>query len=266
MALSELLNIAKYSSGYHGDGPAAAAPDYSFLTDGGNKKQEIALKLNQLAAQVKQAQANAAIAQRKSQLWAQVGNPTVTDKSNAGDVTSIVDTEKVGGRDANVSNRGEVDLPDLSAMQSNSKVGSMIGDLQPKVNTAGNMVLAKKKTPYAGASKQPYDEARTFGYAKRLADQDILSSGKTKKDIPVEDYSAMVKQNIPKAEKYLYGKALSQPEAASVTPQAAAPGTVEAGKLPDAPQVQAYQEGQTAINPKTGKRLTFKGGKWQSIN
>lgn len=359
MALSELLNIAKYSSGYHGDG--AFAPSTKASQDV-NTKQQTALKLLQLKALLETQQANAAIAKRKQDLWNTVGTPAVSDKSTAGDVTKIVDDEEVGGRDAGVVNDGKVAMDAQSTAsipsdtQSNSSLVNMMKGLQPVISQAGNMILSKPKQPkpvdhaktfsyaqrladqaiiqsgktkkdvspqdyaalinnhipdaekslygksstpadqftqdtntilsrpkqYNGVAKN-YDEARTFNYAKRLADQSIIQSGKKKKDISDEDYKTLVNDNIPSAEKYLYGRALSQPAAApdaSATPadatgitkaiqvglDAGASNTPAPGEKTSAPQAGSYTEGQTAINPKTGKRLQFKAGKWQALN
>lgn len=295
MALSELLNIAKYSSGYHGDGPAAATPDFGFLFNGQqqtDKRQATALKLLQLKALVQKATADAAIEKRKQDLWNSVGSPTVSDKSTAGDVSSIVDSEKVGGRDAGVVNDGEVAGnadPQTTAQipgdtQSNSSLVNMMKSLQPTISPEGNMILSRpkiKKPIYPGAAKR-YDEARTFDYAKRLADQTIIQSGKRRKDITPDDYKTLVNDQIPKAETYLYGRPLSQPEDKKVVDASADPtgvtkavqaamdlGRADApapGASGSAPQVQSYNEGQTANNPKTGKRLIFKGGKWEPLN
>lgn len=317
-----------------------------------DKKQNIALRL--LSYKVEQAQAQAAIEKKKLDLWNSVGTPTVGDKSTAGDVSKIVDTGKVGGRDAGIVNDGEV-ADDKNAAtipadtQSNSSLVNMMKGLQPTISPAGNMILSRPKAvkpvdqtkifsyakkladqsivdsgktrkdvssedyktlidnnmPKANQfygqndatqgdnsssdkilnspkSAKPmvkrYDEARTFGYAKRLADQAIIQSGKRKKDISPDDYKILVNDQIPQAEKYLYGRPLSQPQEAA--PKAAdATGVAQAvqmamdvgkGNIPApgaaAPAAQAYQEGQTAVNPKTGKRLQFKGGKWHPLN
>ncbi len=294
MALSELLNIAKYSSGYHGDGPAAPAPDLGGLFPNQDKKQATALKLLQLKAVLEQAQAKASIEKRKSDLWNMVGTPSISDKSTAGDVSSIVDDEKVGGRDANVTNDGEVagnadtfSTPSIPKYtQSSSSLVNMMKGLQPTISQSGNMILTKPKAtkPVAPGAAKRYDEARTFNYAKRLADQSIIESGKRKKDIAPEDYKVLVNDNIPQAEKYLYGRVLTEKTPAQNDPNDTAndPSGIKKsvqvamdigrgdapapGEQGSAPQVQAYTEGQTAINPKTGKRLAFKGGKWQAIN
>lgn len=294
MALSEVINAAKYSSGYHGDGHSAATPDFGFMFNQGqqqDKRQATALKLLQLKALLDKAQASAQIEKRKQDLWASIGTPTVSDKSTAGDVASIVDTETVGGRDAGVTNDGQVagnvdtmNTPSIPKdTQSNSRLVNMMKGLQPTISQAGNMILTRPKVAktYTGAAKH-YDEARTFDYAKRLADQSIVQSGKRRKDISPEDYKVLVNDNIPKAETYLYGKPLSQPKSDAIavpnTDPTGAAAAVKAGMAAGqgdapapgapgtAPQVQAYNEGQTAINPKTGKRLKFNGGKWQALN
>lgn len=362
MALSELLNIAKYSSGYHGDGAEGKAPDLSFLFPNQYKKQQTALKLQQIQALVQKTQAEAAIEQRKQQLWNSVGTPAVSDKSTAGDVSKIVDDEKVGGRDAQVVNDGKVamDAAPAANIPANTNSGSSLVNLmksfQPTISPAGNMILSRPKSTkqpdqaktfgyakrladqsiinsgktrkdisnddyktlvdnnmpqaekflygqltsaptdtssdsilskakqYNGVAKN-YDEAKTFTYAKRLADQAIVQSGKRRKEISPEDYKTLVNDQIPQAEKYLYGQVLSQPDAPTVTPQANLAAGAEAGlaagqgqfdgqgtpapapaQQATAPQVQSYNEGQTAVNPKTGKRLVFKGGRWQALN
>lgn len=271
-SLAELIALSKYQSGDIGNGKqadyASAMPTGSFNPD---RQQAVALKLLQYKAQVEKEQAEAAIATRKKQIWDDIGNPVTSDKSTAGDVAGIVDTEKVGGKDANVVNRGEAlidgtDDSSAAAMRgSNSKLVNMLGGMQPKMSSAGNLILSKQKAKsnYQGTDKK-YDEAKTFSYAKRLAEQDLISAGKSKTQIGPEDFAAMVKAKIPNAETHLYGKPLSQATEEAAPVDTAAPA-VKDNKLPDAPTVQ-YQEGQTAINPKTNKRLVFKGGKWQSVN
>ncbi len=282
-SLTELINLQKYQTGYHGDGPSQKL-DFSPLRKIGqqqDQKQATALKLLQYQAAVQKAQADAAIAKRKQDIWNMVGTPAIGDKSTAGDVSEIVDTEKVGGRDANVSNRGDSFIDAIPQQKSNNSLVNLVSGLTPKLSAQGDLVLAKKpktKASYTGVAKH-YDEARTFNYAQRLADQSIIADGKVKKDIAPEEYSALVKANIGKAEKYLYGKQLTQEDKpvndSTPNPLGAAVKTamdvgfgksVEPGAQGNAPQVQAYTEGQTAINPKTGKRLAFKGGKWQPIN
>lgn len=299
MALSDLIDIAKYSSGYHAHGSPAATPDYGFLfnQDGGNtdKKQVLALKLLQMKAQLQAQQAQAALKQKQLDVWNSVGTPTVTDKSTGGDVTNIVDSEEVGGRDAGVVNDGAVAgnadkiTPTIpSDTQSSSSLVNMMKGLQPTISTAGNMILTRKKSDYQGAAKH-YDEARTFDYAKRLADQSIIQSGKTKRDIAPEDYKTLVNDNIPKAETYLYGRPISQQQPADATdPNADTTGITTAiktamstgqGAAPApasqaiAPQVKGQTidpalliEGKTTASNKDGKRLMWKGGRWVPLN
>ncbi len=276
--ITDLIAANQYQSGYHGNGPRAparATPD---------QRQATALKLLQFKAQLDKQQAEAAITQRKKELWDQVGKPNITDKTTAGDVTDIVDNGTVGGREADVVNDGTQDFNpqdftgEDSASQGASDSGGstlvdMVANLAPTINSSGNMVLAKKKNP------KPYDETKTFAYAKRLADQGIIESGKNRRDISPAAYSQMIKDNISKAEQFLYGKTVTPPPKKDPDQtgimQAMLTGfqTATQGDTADAAQSDnggaqpsPYQEGQTAINQKTGKRLVFRGGKWVNLN
>lgn len=277
--ITDLIAANQYQSGYHGNGPrapASATPD---------QRQATALKLLQFKALLDKQQAEAAIAQRKKELWDQVGKPTLADKTTSGDVTDIVDTGDVGGRPADVVNDGTQDfnpedftgedgsVSGLSNTGSDSTLVDMVANLTPEINSSGNMVLAAKKKP------KPYDETKTFAYAKKLADQGIIESGKSRRDISPADYSQMIKDNISKAEQFLYGKTVTlppkkDPDSTGILGalfsgyQNATQGDpAEAAQADNGQPAQSpYQEGQTAINPKTNKRLVFRGGKWVPLN
>lgn len=247
-------------------------------------KQTTALKLIQLQSMIQKNQADIALKQKQIAVWDKVGQPAVTDKSTAGDVSQIVDSEEVGGRDAGVVNDGSDDISEVAGnadtqsapsipadTSSNSSLVNMMKGMQPVISPAGNMILKRPKAvkDYQGVAKH-YDEARTFNYARRLADQSIIQSGKRKHDIAPEDYKTLVNDNIPQAEKYLYGRVLTQPDA---KPQDSA-STDDTGIKTAVQTAQeiakggnsSYQDGQTAVNPKTGKRLKFQGGQWVPLN
>lgn len=235
--ITDLIAANQYQSGYHGSGPKAP----SFQSQ--DQKNAIALKLLQYKALVDKQQADAAIAKRKQELWQQVGAPQLQDKSTAGDVADIVDTGEAGDRAVDVTNDGTDSQGDTTSLT------GLVSDFQAKINSNGDMVLGKTKLA------KPYDETKAFSYARRLADQQIIQSGKSKRDISAADYSQMIRDNLPKAEEFLYGKIITPP-GSSPSPASAGTATPSApGAPPDAivPQAVGPLDPRQLFSPKKYK-------------
>lgn len=272
-SLSELVQLGKYLSGDAArEKVKNQGTDYNEVVEYQDKKKAVAQKLLQFKALIEKQQAQAREAEAKARVWEDLAPDGQTkDRTTRGDVTQIVDTEKVGGRDANVVSRGDSFLNnentggvDLYA-NSGSKTANILSGLKPSMTASGNLTL-KKQSNYQGAAKQ-YDEARTFSYAKRLADKSIIEGGKRKNEIPADEYNTLVQSHIPAAEKFLYGRALSEPKVAAKPAAAAAasPTAKATTTVPNTPAQEQYTEGMTATNPSNGKRVKFTGGRWLEI-
>jgi hypothetical protein len=274
-SLSELIRLGRLQSGDLG---RENLPAIHRATP--QQQQATSLNLQQLAAELAQKQAQAAIAKRQQELWESVGIARDNDRSAAGVATSVVDKGEAGGRDI-------IEVGSYEKPTSNS-------GYEAAISKQGKMYLR----PQGAEDKaKPYDKVKVVDRAMKLIDADLAMNGISKSTLKASDYSARLKKMLPQAEIDLYGEATTEaPAAPSYTSEDNRPvnptgltfgaedflpeykekrGMIEVAKdfysgkkdkQGPAAKTSAFQEGQTAINPKTGQRIVFKGGKWQQLN
>lgn len=149
------------------------------------------------------------------------------------------------------------------------QTSDVISNIMPQVAMAGyapsmdangkfslKSIKQDKWAGYAGTSRRPYDELAVKSHAQKLADIELRQKGINPQGLALknpEEYGNIITNNIPRAEKTMYGRVLSEQSQG----QQEATGGIS--------QQQSIQEGTLAVNKKTGERMVFKGGKWQKI-
>lgn len=193
-SLNELINLSQYQAGDFGreglNGKGADFSGISSMFKSPNQKQSESLQLQSLAAELVKKQQEAAILQKQRQLWDSVGTVKSNNKTTAGITQQVVDDEEAGGRD--IVPVGNYDESNTSGYEAS---------ISPK----GRMTLSNSKD-------KSYDKVKVFDRAKKLAEQDLIMSGSSVRQIKASEFSEKLKQFIPQAEIDIYGEATTQPE------------------------------------------------------
>lgn len=132
----------------------------------------------------------------------------------------------------------------------------------PVPDATGKITLKQVKQDkwagYTGTSRRPYDELAVNNHAEKLTNIELRKKGVDPKTLALEnpeEYGRLIESNVPRAEKTMYGKVLSE---VNQQPQ-------QQNNIGNINQQSTIQEGTRAVNKKTGERMEFKGGKWQKI-
>lgn len=262
-SINELINLSRYQSGDLG----RASVQNVQRTDPLDRKAK-QLRLQQMALQIKAEQDQQEI---NKKMWENFGNNDANrNKTTPGVVENLVDNpDAVSVRDA-----------------------AVVGDykMKPMVSRGGDWQL-KPDNSVSTTKPLKYDRVKVVDRAMKMVNANLAELGIDKGTMKASDYSERLKMAIPEAEKYLGFDGLApskadmpkqdtrpiNPSGVTFSPEDFLPqykekrGMIEVAKDfyfggNKNKSQQQVQEGQTATNPKTGKRIIYKGGQWVAIN
>lgn len=125
-------------------------------------------------------------------------------------------------------------------------------------------LIAERTKPQRGTKEY----ALSQGYSEKQAQlyQDRYNKFAPSIVTPYQRVTAgkMMMENATTTDMYKAGELIMQDAMKELQGQVAFPLEAELEPEPETEPVK-YKEGQTAINPKTGERMMFKDGRWQSI-
>ena len=198
-SVNELINLLQYQSGDFGrEGLNKPPAPYKSPM----QKQAESISFQSLVADLVKKQQEAAILEKQRKLWDSVGLAKNGDKTTKGIATQVVDKEEAGGRD--IVPVGEYGNSDDTS-EDIATFGSSNGGYEASLSKSGKMSLRPVKS-------KSYDKVKVFDRAKKLAEQDLIMSGSSVRQIKASEFSEKLKQFIPQAEIDIYGEATTQPE------------------------------------------------------